>query len=491
MKFIVPLFMFFSAILSIAQDIGGKKYLIEDVPAVRQKSDFCGEACVEMYLRKLGLDITQDEVFNVSGLDPALGRGCYTGELLNALKNLGFKLGDITEICARIDPSKPLELDAGFKKMLDDLKAGRPSIVCMHYADLPGSPEHFRLVVGYDAEKDEIYYNEPAEDDGAGRKMGRALFIKLWPLKYSTDKWTLVRIPLDADKAGIKVPERKKPIARKIIGKTGCIEEVRSNPFTNADYMQHVRMLKETYSDARLQYAVEPPFVVAGNLEPAAMKICCEKTVRWTVSRLMKSYFEYCPPRILTIWLLKDAKSYGEYCKLITGGEPDTPYGFFSDQKDALIMNIATGGGTLVHEIVHPFIDANFPECPPWLNEGLGSLYEQCSEKDGNIAGLTNWRLAGLQSAIKFDELPEFETLTGYDRADFYGGKKGDNYAQARYLCYYLQEKGLLIKFYKEFHANCKDDPSGYKSLVKILGVKDMRQFKKDWQDYVMKLTFP
>ena len=35
-------------------------------------------------------------------------------------------------------------------------------------------------------------------------------------------------------------------------------------------------------------------------------------------------------------------------------------------------MNISTGGGTLVHEIVHPFIEANFPACPPWLNEGLG-----------------------------------------------------------------------------------------------------------------------
>ena len=40
-------------------------------------------------------------------------------------------------------------------------------------------------------------------------------------------------------------------------------------------------------------------------------------------------------------------------------------------------MNIATGGGTLVHEIVHPFMAANFEQCPSWFNEGLGSLYEQ------------------------------------------------------------------------------------------------------------------
>jgi len=28
----------------------------------------------------------------------------------------------------------------------------------------------------------------------------------------------------------------------------------------------------------------------------------------------------------------------------------------------------------LVHEIVHPFMRANFPECPAWFNEGLASL---------------------------------------------------------------------------------------------------------------------
>ena len=31
----------------------------------------------------------------------------------------------------------------------------------------------------------------------------------------------------------------------------------------------------------------------------------------------------------------------------------------------------------LVHEMVHPFMDADFPACPAWFNEGLASLYEQ------------------------------------------------------------------------------------------------------------------
>jgi hypothetical protein len=47
----------------------------------------------------------------------------------------------------------------------------------------------------------------------------------------------------------------------------------------------------------------------------------------------------------------------------------------------------------------------------------------------------------------------------------FYGGpessKYSEFYAQARYLCYYLQEKGLLIKFYQELAANVRRDPTG------------------------------
>ena len=31
--------------------------------------------------------------------------------------------------------------------------------------------------------------------------------------------------------------------------------------------------------------------------------------------------------------------------------------------------------------MVHPFVEANFPDCPAWFNEGLGSLYEQCAER--------------------------------------------------------------------------------------------------------------
>jgi hypothetical protein len=154
-------------------------------------------------------------------------------------------------------------------------------------------------------------------------------------------------------------------------------------------------------------------------------------------------------------------------------------------------MNIATGGGTLVHEIVHPFIEADLPGCPSWFNEGLASLYEQSSERGGKIVGLTNWRLGGLQEAIRGDRLPSFETLLATSSSDFYGDERGTNYAQARYLCLYLQEKGLLGRYYQLFRDGRARDPTGRATLAKILGYEDLGEFQELWEEWVLGLRFP
>jgi len=213
--------------------------------------------------------------------------------------------------------------------------------------------------------------------------------------------------------------------------------------------------------------------------------------VRWAVDKLKQDFFEKDPPEILEVWLFKDKESYDENTRKIFHDTPTTPYGYYSPSLKALIMNIATGGGTLVHEIVHPYVAANVPDCPPWLNEGLGSLFEQSAEKDGHIRGLTNWRLAGLKKAIEAGTVPSFEKLAGMDATEFYTRDKGTNYGQARYLLYYMQEKGLLLDFWKKLRAARKEDPTGYKTLVAALGEEDMKDFKKRWEEYVPKLTFP
>lgn len=266
-------------------------------------------------------------------------------------------------------------------------------------------------------------------------------------------------------------------------------EPLSGSSFTQAQFDQHIEQLKKRLPSSEFSIVVQPPFVVVGDEPEQVVKERAENTVNWAVEKLKQDFFTKDPSIILDIWLFKDATSYEKHTRLIFNDKPTTPYGYYSRGHKALIMNIATGGGTLVHELVHPMMEANFPDCPSWLNEGLGSLYEQCDERDGHIYGLVNWRLPGLQQAIKAGTVQSFETLTSLSASDFYNDERGGNYAQSRYLCYYLQEKGLLVNFYKRFHANQKQDPTGYKTLVTVLGTPNMERFQKDWEKFVMGLS--
>ena len=256
---------------------------------------------------------------------------------------------------------------------------------------------------------------------------------------------------------------------------------------TAEKYEERATELRSKLKGRGFTVLVEKPFVVIGDEPEERVRQWAEDVIRGTVTRLKKDYFQKDPADMLEIWLFKDETSYRSHAKEFFNDDPDTPYGYFSPSKKALIMNIATGGGTLVHEIVHPFVAANFPNCPAWFNEGLGSLYEQSGTVNGHIYGYTNWRLAGLQKSLKNDSVPTFKVLTGMSDKDFYGGS---NYAQARYLCYYLQEKGLLVRFYREFAANSKTDPTGYKTLQRVLRVRDMAAFQRRWEAFVLKLVY-
>lgn len=236
---------------------------------------------------------------------------------------------------------------------------------------------------------------------------------------------------------------------------------------------------------------VSPPFVVMGDQRADQVQGHAEHTVAWAVGKLKQDFFQADPREILDIWLFKNAESYERNTWALFRERPSTPYGYYSSEHKALIMNIGTGGGTLVHEIVHPFVEADFPDAPSWLNEGLGSLFEQCGERDGHIVGYTNWRLAGLQGAIAKHQVPSFEDLTATGSRAFYDDDPGTNYAQARYLLYYLQEHGLLTRYYREFRAGHAADPTGLATLKRVLGEGDMRAFKTRWEAWVSGLRFP
>ena len=118
-----------------------------------------------------------------------------------------------------------------------------------------------------------------------------------------------------------------------------------------------------------------------------------------------------------------------------------------------------------------------FPSVLPGSTRALLLFMSKATLEMGKIIGLTNWRLRGLQLAIQSNRLGDFKTLCETTRREFYDDPNGTNYAQARYLCYYLQEKKLLRKFYHQFLKDAESDPSGYETLQQTLKAKDMTKF--------------
>ena len=435
--------------------------LIEGVPHVHQEPDFCGEACVSMALRHLGYDVDQRAVFDRTGLDPRLGQGANTPALKRALEAFGFHPGPVwfEVAAAHADAELHRVLDA----MVADLARGVPSIVCMHYDRSPGSPEHFRLVLGFDLATGEVIYHEPAQDQGAYKRMPSARFLELWPLKYRKDRWTVIRFAIEPGRIDVGP---------------------RPDGLTPAALAQHVMKTKKNIP-AGFATRIAGPFLIIGDESPARVEHHAQ-TIEWTVQHLENDFHMREPPNVIDVWLLGSSDSYVDNALRLFGERPTTPYGFFSSQHQALFMNIGTGGGTLVHEVVHPFIAASFPSVPAWFNEGLASLYEAVREEHGQLWGLPNWRLEGLKHAIHAGKLPSFAMMTSDSDARFYASSTG--YAQARYLCLYLQEKGLLHPFYDRFSAGVAGDPTGYKTLGAVLGNPDMSRFEQRWRDWVMAL---
>jgi hypothetical protein len=260
--------------------------LVRGVPHVQQKPDFCGEACLAMYLKRLGKAGDQDWVFEQTGVDPRLGRGAYTAELVRAARRIGFNTGDVWY---KVPVARAAAgLDEQFRALHADLGRGIPSIVCTHYDDRPGSSEHFRLVLGYDARRDEVVYHEPAVAAGSYKRMKRPEFLKLWPLHSDRDTLTVIRIRLE--QGSITAGEAR-------------------GTHTPAAYAQHVMELKKK-QPAGFNMVFAPPFVVLGDEPEPVVKRRADQTVRWAVEKLKSEYFRRDPNEIIDVWLFKDKESY-------------------------------------------------------------------------------------------------------------------------------------------------------------------------------------
>ncbi|TET32211.1 MAG: PDZ domain-containing protein [Planctomycetota bacterium] len=200
-----------------------------------------------------------------------------------------------------------------------------------------------------------------------------------------------------------------------------------------------------------------------------------------------KDFFKNRPEYYITVLIPKSTEDYRKHF----GGRSGAA-GFYNPGTKILTVNLATGGGTMIHEFTHALhwgdMEGLSQRHPQWVVEGFGSLYEQCTRREGSGYGLLNWRLPGLKRAIANETCYPLKDFISNSGSHF---RKNQSlaYAISRYIFYFLQEKKLLRKWYAKYRENYDEDKSGLKTLEEIYG-KSIEEFEKDWLEFLEPLNY-
>lgn len=234
-------------------------------------------------------------------------------------------------------------------------------------------------------------------------------------------------------------------------------------------------------------------FLLAGDVGADQLSRCYAETIEPATRAICFRYLTRLPDETIAVILLRNSESYRAGCRRLFARDDFSNYGFYSPEHRALVLNLATGPGTLVHELTHALVDRDFPNIPDWFNEGFASLHEECRfvelESGPSIDGLVNWRLLELQEALARGELRPLPDLLESD--DFRGERMLLNYAHARYLCLYLQDQGKLQEFYVRFRGSVGHDPSGAETLLDALEESEWPVVEHEFRTWLASLQAP
>ena len=165
--------------------------------------------------------------------------------------------------------------------------------------------------------------------------------------------------------------------------------------------------------------------------------------------------------------------------------------GFYSSADRTLVS--IDRGRVLLHEFTHALHHADCAAAgqrhPLWICEGLAALFENARIGPEGLQPLTDTRLLELQAAIGAEDLIGLDRLV---RADLklFQEKPGLCYAESRYLLLYLQDQGLLKRWYDTYKAGHARDATGRKALEGVLG-HPLAEIEQAWTAWVSELRLP
>jgi hypothetical protein len=234
---------------------------------------------------------------------------------------------------------------------------------------------------------------------------------------------------------------------------------------------------------------VRPPYILAGDFTTDELDRYDRLLVRPIARALAVEYFDRPPDAPVTIIFFSSDETFREHARRLDGRSVLGEYGYYHHVERRVMLNAATGNGTLAHELTHALARFDFPAIPHWLDEGLAALHEECEFSDDGLrlVGLSNWRLNHLRDALQQSRLESVAQLVTTPVIE--PSQAGVSYAHARYLCLYLQQRKLLAPFYRKFRQAAAEDPTGIDTLRALLEPETLTALDNDFRHWALGLS--
>jgi hypothetical protein len=241
--------------------------------------------------------------------------------------------------------------------------------------------------------------------------------------------------------------------------------------FTSFDYDKVIKdysdIIPENSTITKFRY-----FVVFSDMNDSTTFRLIDNDIRNTIDAMEKTYVSKKPLKPTPMFLFKDFDTYKKFVLANFDIEENdiSQYGFYKVSKDVIVIRYVSWKGSVPHEVTHKFTRIDFPEMPSWFDEGLASLNEKSTFKEGELVGDFSLRIIPLRRALKEETYTGLKKLMETNDTELYGKRSSFYYAQSRYLLMLLQKNGLLTGYYKLFRDTYPQDETGISQLEKVTG---------------------
>ncbi len=200
-----------------------------------------------------------------------------------------------------------------------------------------------------------------------------------------------------------------------------------------------------------------------------------------------KSLFSKRMPFNITVIL----PTMDDYSELASKADMEWASGFYSPRAHRLTS--IDRGEILIHELTHALHHADYAAAgqkhPPWITEGIATLFQNSRMDHRGLKPVVDNRLYTLRRAIRNDSLMPLEELFALGQKKFVVNAELA-YAQSRYIMFYLWKKNRLKSFYNRYKTGFSGDPSGKRAFEATLQSR-IHLIERDFKKWVEELKFP